>query len=127
MKKYNTKDKDYKEWLRLKRIENEIVWTWEKSQEQADIDKLLENPKFIKYSWWYDTPPKWFVKCYHKSNRRHNKQALKANILYMPDPYDEHPMDDGNFEWKGNLKGWESEYINYTYQHRNNAQMWWNW
>ena len=126
MRKYNTKNKDYKEWLRLNRIDAEIPWTFEKTKEEAEIEKLLENPRFLKYQRFYDNPPKWYVNMFHRSDRKHNKRALKANIKMMRNPYDEHPMDDDNFEWKGDLSGWESEYINYRFQHRNVAK-WWYW
>ena len=128
MRKYNTKEQNYKEWLRLNRILNEFEWTDEKSKEEADIEKVLDNPKFRKFNRWYSNPPKWYVNIFNRSDRKHNKQALKLNVKMMRDGTEEHPMDeDINWEGDDNFGDyWESERINYRFSHRNCAK-WYYW
>ena len=122
----NTKREHYKEWLRLNRIDAEIPWTYEVTKEQADIEKLLGDPKFREFNCWYENPPKWYINLFNRSDRKHNKQALKANIKMMIDPYEEHPMDE-DIDWEGDFGDyWESEYINYRFKHRNSAK-WMYW
>jgi len=105
----NRKDKNYKEWLRLKEIESKIPWTYGKTKEEGEIKKLLDDPRFWKFHWMSDGPTKDIIKIYHKQDRVHNKRALKKNILMMVDALE--CYDD---------------YVEYRYSHRNSAKwMWW--
>ena len=120
----NTKDKHYKEWLILIKKSREIEWSgnYETTQEEADIDKLLAHPKFIKFGWYQQGPNRKFIRPYHKSDRQHNKQALKKNMTTIGCDYDEDPH---SADWFGFEGGWESEYIEYRYHHKHSAK--WNW
>jgi hypothetical protein len=121
----NTKDKHYKEWLNLNKRYQEIRWTgnYETTKEEADLDKLLEHPKFRKFGWYQQGPNKDFINPFNVSFRQHNKQALKKNLSMIGCDYNEDPHDA---DWFGFLGGWESEYIEYRYHHKNSAKwMWW--
>jgi len=115
----NTKDKHYKEWLALSKefYNREYNSEWDKYW-----DELYCN-KYRKFNSFYDNPPKWYINTFNRSDRQHNKQALKKNIVMMGCDYDEDPHDA---DWFGFLGGWESEYIEYRYHHKNSAKwMWW--
>ena len=58
----NRKDKNYKEWLRLKEIESKIPWTYGKTKEEGEIKKLLDDPRFWKFHWMSDGPTKDIIK-----------------------------------------------------------------
>jgi hypothetical protein len=96
----NTKDKNYKEWLRLNKKYREIPWTVEPTKEEAELDRLLENPRFRKFGWY--------------------QQGKNINMIGCD--YDENPHEA---DWFGFLGGWESEYIEYRYHHKNSAK--WDW
>jgi len=118
----NTKDKHYKEWLYLNKKYQDFPWTYETTKEEAELDRLLENPRFRKFGWYNEGPSKKYIRFYHKSDRQHNKRALRKNLGTIGCDYDENPHDA---DWFGFIGSYESDYIEYRYHHKNSAK--WDW
>jgi hypothetical protein len=121
----NTKDKHYKKWLKL----SEEYWEsfrkddWaECSKQTGELEKELYTCKFKKFNRWHSNPPHWYVTTFNRSDRKHNKQALAKNISTYGCDYNENPHEA---DWFGFLGGWESEYIEYKYHHKNSAKWMW--
>ena len=103
----NTKDKNYKEWLRLGEALEKVEWSYPTTWEYDEAwYAYYENPKFKKFNRWYGSVPKWYVNIFNRGDRRHNKNALKKNIS-MPD-----------FDLEDN-------FIEYRYKSRNSAKWMW--
>lgn len=55
----------------------------------AEKDSALSNDKFYGWRYGSGSAPKEYTKCYNRSDRRHNKQAIKKNIKFGGEDMDD--------------------------------------
>lgn len=103
----NTKEKDYKAWLKALDVYNKCEWSNPTSKEYDEAwYNVWLNPKFYKFNRVYLSVPHWYVNLFNRKDRRHNKNTLKKNIKL--------------------IEIHEDESYEYHYKHRNSAR-WMYW
>lgn len=103
----NTKDKDYKEWLKANRIYDECEWSYPTSKEYDEaFNYAWFSPRFKKFNRVYLHVPHWYVNIFNRRDRRYNKNTLKKNVNLILDT--------------------EDEFYEFRYKHRNSAK-WMYW